>query len=247
MKKFLSLFLFTVFLFLNACSTTHTNQVSSIAEELNNIETNHIYKNGVLTTKLSVPENLRNEENFSIIMDLKMQNMDHNIKDINLSKEQNYYAAKIELPMEGIWNINYQYVLDENTKIDSFTEVFGKVSEEQIDDVTLNITTDPEVIQPDKEGILNITLHDKQNNIIQDSKVSLQFDLLERDIHFTEDLKSENGVHQFKGKFEAGIWNVTIHAFAEGNEHLMETVILPIGTEAVKEVERESLKKGHQH
>ncbi|MEQ6355041.1 FixH family protein [Lysinibacillus sp. M3] len=247
MKKFIYIFLFTVFLFLNACSNTDTNQVSSVAEELNNIETNHIYKNGVLTTKLSVPENLRNEENFSIIMDLKMQNMDHNIEDINLSKEQNYYTAKIELPMEGIWNIDYHYVLDENTKIDSFTEVFGKVDEEQIDDVTLNITTNPEFIQPNQVGILNITLHDNQNNIIQDSKVSLQFDLLERDIHFTEDLKSENGVYQFKGKFEAGIWYVTIHAFAEGNEHLMETVILPIGTETAKEVERESLKNGHRN
>lgn len=247
MKKFLSIFLFTVFLFLNACSPTHINQVSSIAKELNNIETNHLYKNGVLTTKLSVPENLRNEENFRIIMDLKMQNMDHNIEDINLSKEQNYYTAKIELPMEGIWNVDYHYVLDENIKIDSYTEVFGKVDEVQIVDVTLDITTDPEVIQPDQEGILNITLRDKQNNIILDSKVSLQFDLLERDIHFTEDLKSENGVHQFKGKFEEGIWNVTIHAFAEGSEHLMETVILPVGTEATKEVEREPLKNGHQH
>lgn len=79
-------------------------------KELNNIKTNHIYKNGVLTTKLSVPENLRNEENFSMIKDLKMQNMVHNIKDINLSKEQNYYTTKIELLMEGIWNIDYHYV-----------------------------------------------------------------------------------------------------------------------------------------
>lgn len=65
--------------------------------------------------------------------------------------------------------------LDENTKIDSYTEVFGKVGLVQIDDVTLDITTNPKVIQPDQEGILNITFHDKQNNIIQDSKVSLQF------------------------------------------------------------------------
>ena len=36
------------------------------------------------------------------------------------------------------------------------------------------------------------------------------------------------------------------YASAEGKGHVMETVILPVGTEAVKELEKES-KNNHNH
>jgi len=250
MKKYISLLLLTTCLFiLNACNTdnqTNTQETRGDAEDLKKLKAVYSYKDGVLTTKIPIPEDLRNEDDLRIKMNLKMQNMDHDIKGINLKKDKNYYIAKIDLPMEGIWDIDYIYSLGENTKIESYTEVFGQVDEKQITDLTIDITTKPEVIQPNQEGSLYIKILDKQNKVIQNSKVSLQFDLLKKDIHFTKNLENINGIHQFKGKLEEGIWNVTIHASAEGKGHVMETVILPVGTEAVKELEKES-KNNHNH
>ncbi|NEX77797.1 hypothetical protein G4Z05_02700 [Bacillus thermocopriae] len=246
MKKSISLLLFiTCFFILNACN--QMNHQEKTAQQLNSLNAVHLYKDGTLTTKIEIPENLVNEENLQIKMNLKMKNMDHNIEGIDLNKEKNYYTAKIDLPMEGIWDIDYIYTLNENTKIDSYTEVFGQVDKNQIKDFTIDITTKPEVIQPNQEGTLNIQILDNQNKVIQHSKVSLQFDLLEKDIHFTKNIENTNGTHQFKGKLEEGIWNVTIHCLVNEKEHIQETVVLPVGTEAVKELEKESAKHNHHH
>ncbi|WP_269153378.1 MULTISPECIES: hypothetical protein [Neobacillus] len=40
---------------------------------------------------------------------------------------------------------------------------------------------------------------------------------------------------------------MTIHCLVNKKEHIQETVVLPVGTEAVKELEKESAKHNHHH
>lgn len=227
---------------LSACNDKQ-NKVSSFNFE--DIIINHKYENGELATTVGIPSEYKD---ISIHMNMNMPGMDHEIKDVSLKKEEQIYTANVDVPMDGIWDINYTFEKDGKTYFNSFTEIFGSVAEDQKKDYTASLFVNPEPILPHQDTKFEIRLTDKEVNVIENAEITLDFHIEDKNIN--KIMEFRNGLYYINVTFdEIGNYHLTILINNKNRDKIYEEKLeIPVGiTPGNEQEEHEAQDHGSHH
>lgn len=209
---------------LTACNQNLQSKADGFTFE--NIEIDNIYENGKLTMAIEYPKEY---EGMEISANINMTGMDHKIENVYFLEENQAHIATVELPMEGIWDINYSFRKDEKTYYNSFTEIFGDVAEEQRKDYTAELLVNPEPILPNQKTQFEIILTDKSVKVIENAEIKLEFHLKNSKINKT--MNFEDGTYKTDVTFEEiGIYHLAIFINNKDSKKLYEEELeIPVG------------------
>lgn len=220
MKKFIF-----ILILINFISLGCEKQKGSLSYPISQIPIKHNYEDGELTSKVYKSDS---ESDYEIELTMSRKGFNRDIRGVEFLDVGDYYQAKIKLPLEGDWDLNYIISNNEQTWTYVVSENFGSESEEGKYFIDINFSSDN--TNEGEKGNFNIKILDLNGNVIKESEVNIGL-YFNNKLKNSMSLSNKDGNHEFSYIFkENGIWKIKVNVKVSNNK-FSKSYLIPIGEE----------------